>query len=156
MWPTKKNLMVLRQENTEKKMEFKNKQITDFAIHISEKNDLLENIKLKRLPIVNKTTAAQINDVIVFINDDINLNKEKGQLSSEIDKTTNYFNHNLVKLYPELTEKEKRIAPFVRLNRTSKQISLQLNIIPASVDNSRSILRKKMKVPKGASIVKFI
>ena len=158
MWLTKKDLMALKQENTEKEIEFKNKQITDFAIHISEKNDLLEDIKqkIKKLPILNKTTATQINDVIVFINDDINQNKEKVQLYSEIDETTSSFNHNLTNLYPNLTEKERRIATLVRLNHTSKQISLQLNITPASVDNYRSILRKKMSVPKGAPIVKFI
>jgi len=158
MWATKKDLMALKQESTEKEMEFKNKQITEFAIHISEKNDLLEHIKqkIKKLPVLNKTFASQLNDVIVFINDDISQNKEKVQLYSEIDETTNSFNHNLTTLYPQLTEKERRIATLVRLNHTSKQISLQLNITPASVDNYRSILRKKMNVPKGASIVRFI
>jgi len=158
MWATKNDLMALKQETSNKEIDFKNKQITDFAIHISEKNDLLEHIKqkIKKLPIVNKTIASQINDVIVFINDDIGQNKEKVQLYSEIDETTNSFNHKLTNLYPNLTEKERRIATLVRLSHTSKQISLQLNITPASVDNYRSILRKKMNVPKGASIVKFI
>jgi len=154
MWATKKDLMALKQDTSDKIIEFKNQQITEFAIHITEKNDLLEGIKqkIKKLPTLNK----QINDIIVFINDDISQNKEKVQLYSEIDETTNSFNHNLANLYPQLTEREGRIATLVRLNHTSKQISLQLNITPASVDNYRSILRKKMNVPKGASIVKFI
>jgi len=158
MWATSKDLMAAKQENLDKEIEYKNKQITDFAIHISEKNELLEHIKqkIKKLPIVNKTTTSQINDVIVFINDDINQNKEKVQLYSEVDDSTKTFNQNLARLYPDLNDKEKRIATLVRLNQTSKQISLQLNITSASVDNYRSILRKKMNVPKGASIVKFI
>ncbi|PHS05664.1 MAG: hypothetical protein COA88_11865 [Kordia sp.] len=158
MWASKKDLMALKQENTEKEIEFKNKQITDFAIHISEKNDLLEHIKqkIKKLPVLNKTIDSQIHDVIIFINDDISQNKEKVQLYTEINETTNSFNHKLTNLYPYLSEKERRIATLVRLNHTSKQISLQLNITPASVDNYRSILRKKMDVQKGTSIVKFI
>ena len=158
MWATKKDLMAAKQESLDTEIEYKNKQITDFAIHISEKNELLEHIKqkIKKLPIVNKTTASQINDVIVFINDDINQNKEKVQLYSEVDDSTKTFNNNLARLHPDLSDKERRIATLVRLNQTSKQISLQLNITPASVDNYRSILRKKMNVPKGASIVKFI
>ncbi len=158
MWAAKKDLMAAKQENMDKEIEYKNQQITDFAIHISEKNDLLEHIKqkIKKLPVLNKTIGSQIHDVIIFINDDISQNKEKVQLYSEIDETTNSFNHKLTNLYPDLTEKERRIATLVRLNHTSKQISLQLNITPASVDNYRSILRKKMDVQKGASIVKFI
>jgi len=158
MWAAKNDLLALKQETSNKEIEYKNQQITEFAIHISEKNELLEHIKqkVKKLPIINKTTASQINDVIVFINDDINQNKEKVQLYSEIDETTNSFNHNLSNLYPELTDKERRIATLVRLSHTSKQISLQLNITPASVDNYRSILRKKMNITKGVSLSKFI
>lgn len=158
MWAAQKDVMALKQENSNKEIEYKNKQITDFAIHISEKNDLLEHIKqkIKRLDIPNAKTASQINDVILFINDDINQNKEKVQLYSEIDETTDSFNHKLTSLYPNLTEKERRIATLVRLSHTSKQISLQLNITPASVDNYRSSLRKKMNIPKGNTLAKFI
>jgi len=158
MWAVKNDLLALKQENTEKEIQFKNKQITDFAIHIAEKNDLLENLKqkIKKIPVLNKTIASQINDVILFINDDISQNKEKIQLYTEINETTSSFNHKLTNLYPDLTNKEKRIITLVRLNNTSKQISLQLNITPASVDNYRSSLRKKMNVPKGLPIAKFI
>lgn len=158
MWAAQKDVMALKQENSNKEIEYKNKQITDFAIHISEKNDLLEHIKqkIKKLDIPNAKTASQINDVILFINDDINQNKEKVQLYSEIDETTDSFNHKLTSLYPNLTEKERRIATLVRLSHTSKQISLQLNITPASVDNYRSSLRKKMNIPKGNTLAKFI
>lgn len=158
MWNVNQDLSRLKEEATIKEIEFKNKQITDFAIHISEKNDLLENLKqkIKKLPIINKTTASRINDVIVFINDDITQNKEKVQLYSEIDDKTNSFNHQVSQLYPSLSEKERRIATLLRLGHTSKQISLQLNITPASVDNYRSSLRKKMDIPKKTPLVQFM
>ena len=48
---------------------FKNKQITDFAIHISEKNELLEKIKikLKEVKVINDTHKAVVKDP-TFIN----------------------------------------------------------------------------------------
>ena len=69
MWAVKNDLLALKQENTEKEIQFKNKQITDFAIHIAEKNDLLENLKqkIKKIPVLNKTIASQINDVILSL-----------------------------------------------------------------------------------------
>ena len=158
MWETKRDLMVLKEEQNKKEIEFKNKQITDFAIYISEKNDLLEDIKrkIKSLKFTDDKIKSQIHKVVLFINDDINQNKEKVQLYSEIDETKDAFNHKISSLYPNLSNKEKQIATLVRLNQTSKQIGLQLNITSASVDNYRSMLRKKMNIPKGMSLVKFI
>jgi len=158
MWEAQKEVLILKEENIKKEMDFKNQQITDFAIHISEKNDLLEKIKqkIKRISVPHKEATSQINDLILFINDDINQNKEKAQLYSEIDETTESFNHKINNIYDNLSEKEKKIATLVRLNHSSKQIALQLNISPASVDNYRSNLRKKMNVPKGTSLSKFI
>ena len=158
MWFTQKELMTLKQENLDKEIGFKNQQITDFAIHISEKNDLLEQIKkeIKKINISDPKVSSQINNILLFINDDISQNKEKVQLYSEIDETTDSFNHKLTSLYPNLTAKERKVATLVRLNHTSKQIALQLNITPASVDNHRSNIRKKMNVPKETSLSKFI
>ncbi|MFD0962668.1 tetratricopeptide repeat protein [Pseudofulvibacter geojedonensis] len=158
MWLAQKEVLALKQEKLDNEISFKNQQITDFAIHISEKNELLEKIKqkIKNVNIPNQTSSRQISDLILFINDDINQNKEKAQLYSEIDETTESFNHKIDSLYNNLTEKERKIATLVRLNHTSKQIALQLNITPASVDNYRSNLRKKMNIPKEISLAKFI
>ena len=47
MWEAQKEVLVLKEENIKNEVNFKNQQITDFAIHISEKNELLETIKRK-------------------------------------------------------------------------------------------------------------
>lgn len=158
MWLAQKEVLALKQKNLDNEISFKNQQITDFAIHISEKNELLEKLKqkIKKINTPNQESSRQISDLILFINDDINQNKEKAQLYSEIDETTESFNHKIHSLYSNLTDKERKIATLVRLNHTSKQIALQLNIGSASVDNYRSSLRKKMNIPKGTSLTKFI
>ena len=45
MWLVQKEVLSLKQEKTVNEISHKNQQITDFAIHIAEKNDLLEKIK---------------------------------------------------------------------------------------------------------------
>ncbi|MFD0962669.1 tetratricopeptide repeat protein [Pseudofulvibacter geojedonensis] len=157
-WAAKEEILALKQEKYDNEISFKNQQITDFAIHISEKNELLEKIKskIKQLSTSKRQSESLITDLLVFINDDINQNKEKAQFYSEIDNTTDAFEHKLAILYPDLTDKDQKIARLVRLKQTSKQIALQLNITPASVDNYRSNLRKKMNIPKGTTLSKFI
>ncbi|MDC8005435.1 LuxR C-terminal-related transcriptional regulator [Aureisphaera galaxeae] len=155
---SKQEVLKLKKAALDTEMRFKNKQITEFAIHISEKNELLEKIKskLRGIKVTNETYREMVNDALHFINSDIEQNKEKVQLYQHIDETTDSFGAKIEQLYPNLSSKEKKVAIMLRLGQTSKQIGVQLNISPASVDNYRYNLRKKMEIPKGQSLKGFI
>ncbi|GER58480.1 hypothetical protein ULMA_05880 [Patiriisocius marinus] len=154
----KQEVLAVKQQALDNEVKFKNKQITDFAIHISEKNDLLENIKkkLKNVKAINETHKGIVNETIHYINSDIEHNKEKIQLYQQVDATNDSFRAKLDELYTNLNDKEKKVATMLRLGQTSKQIALQLGISAASVDNYRYNLRKKMEIPKGNSLKDFI
>ena len=154
----KQEVLSIKQEALDSQVAFKNKQITDFAIHISEKNELLENIKvrLKGVKVINDTHKAVVQDTIYFINNDIDQNKEKIQLYQQVNETNDSFRAKIDQLYTNLNEKEKKVATMLRLGQPSKQIALQLGISAASVDNYRYNLRKKMEIPKGHSLKDFI
>jgi len=155
---SKQEILKVKQEALDSQVRFKNKQITDFAIHISEKNELLENIKtqLKSIKVTNDTYKEMVKDTMHFINSDIEQNKEKIQLYKQVNETNDSFRAKIAQMYDNLSEKEKKVATMLRLGQTSKQIALQLNISAASVDNYRYTLRKKMNIPKGESLKMFI
>ena len=154
----KQEVLSVKQEALDTQVAFKNKQITDFAIHISEKNELLEKIKikLKQVKVINDTHKAVVNDTIHFINNDIDQNREKIQLYQQVNQTNDSFRAKIDQLYTNLNDKEKKVATMLRLGQPSKQIALQLGISAASVDNYRYNLRKKMEIPKGHSLKDFI
>jgi hypothetical protein len=147
-----------KRKQTALEMEFKNKEITDFAIHISEKNELLEGIKnkIKDLRLKDSDAQSKLTELVFFINNNITQNMEKVGLYSNVQETTDSFFQKLETLFPDLTEKETRVASLARLQLSSKQISQQLNISPASVDNYRSVLRRKMNVSKEKSLQDFL
>ncbi|MEM7186089.1 MAG: LuxR C-terminal-related transcriptional regulator [Bacteroidota bacterium] len=155
---SKQEVLRVKKEALDNQVRFKNKQITDFAIHISEKNELLENIKakLKSIKVTNDTYKEMVNDTMHYINNDIEQNKEKIQLYKQVNETTDSFRAKIEQMYTNLSDKEKKVATMLRLGQTSKQIALQLNISAASVDNYRYTLRKKMNIPKGESLKMFI
>ncbi len=154
----KQEVLSIKQEALDTQVAFKNKQITDFAIHISEKNQLLEKIKLKlkQVKVINDTHKAVVKDTIHFINNDIDQNREKIQLYQQVNETNDSFRAKIDQLYTNLNDKEKKVATMLRLGQPSKQIALQLGISAASVDNYRYNLRKKMEIPKGHSLKDFI
>jgi len=157
-WKTKQELDATKQQQLDNEINFKNKQITDFALHISEKNDLLTSIKekIKLISLTEKTENKNLSDLILFLNNNLEQNKEKVAIYSIADNTKDAFYHKLSELYPQLSVKEKRVAAFVRLNLTSKQIAIQQNISISSIDNYRYHLRKKMNVPKVISLNDFL
>ncbi|MGK0386987.1 MAG: DNA-binding CsgD family transcriptional regulator, partial [Patiriisocius sp.] len=154
----RQEVLSVKQKALDNQVKFKNNQITDFAIHISEKNDLLENIKkkLKGVKVINDAHKSVVQDTIHFINNDIDQNKEKIQLYQQVNETNDSFRAKIDQMYSNLNEKEKKVATMLRLGQTSKQIALQLGISAASVDNYRYNLRKKMDIPKGESLKNFI
>jgi len=158
VWRAKQELQATKQKQSDDEISFKNKQITDFALHISEKNELLLNIKekIKSFTLTENIKNKKLNDLILFLNNNLEQNKEKVALYSIADNTKDAFYHKLRELYPKLNERETRVAAYVRLNLASKQIGIQLNITKASVDNYRYSLRKKMNVPKEVFLYDFI
>ncbi len=155
---SKQELLQIKKETLDREVEFKSKNLTDFALQINEKNDLLEKIKtqLKEIKPANNYSKDALLDTILFINEDINQNTEKIQLYSKIDKNNDDFEAKINERFENLTDKERKVATMVRIGKTSKQIATQLNISVASVDNYRYTVRKKMKVPKGKPLGTFI
>jgi len=119
---------------------------------------LLLSIKkeIKALILTEKIKNKKLNDLILFLNNTLEQNKEKVDLYSLADNTKDAFYHKLRERYPTLNEKETRVAAYVRLNLASKQIGIQLSITKASVDNYRYSLRKKMNIPKGIFLSDFL
>lgn len=158
IWKNKQELQAIKQQHSDNELKFKNKQITDFALNISEKNDLLVSIKKKigALKVGDKTKNKKLNELMLYLNSTLEQNSEKVAIYSVADNTKDAFYHNLSELYPALTEKEKRVAAFIHLNLSSKQIAMQLNITRPSVDNYRYSLRKKMNLPREVSLHEFI
>lgn len=154
---SKEELKILEQKMLNDEIDFKNQQITDFALHISEKNDLLMNIKnMVRNSNGGGMDKASINDLIIYINSNLSQNEEKVALYSSINDTKDAFYHKITKLFPELTEKEKKVAIYVRLEWSTKQIASHLGLTVSSIDNYRHSLRKKMLLDKSKSLKQFL
>lgn len=150
----------LKEENLNKEVEFKNRQVTEFALQIQEQNKLLSNFKKKLTTVKSASTDSAILDEIkelqLMINDSIDLNNEKVQLNSQIKDSQASFLFNLKNSFPDLNDKEIQIATYLRLNLNTKQISSQLNISEKAINNYRAIIRKKLNLEKDQNLTSFL
>ncbi len=143
----------LREENLQK-------ELTNYALHIVEKNDFLESLKSEmveiRSEIKNDEVLKHINSLGSKIYRNLMLNKDREEFELQVDHACEGFFRNLEKKYPELTSQEKRLAALLRLNLSSKEISGIMNISPKSVDQGRYRLRKKLPLKKNRSLSTFL
>ncbi len=111
--------------------------------------------KIKNLEILNSKLKISLKDDLVKI---INNNSQENLDSffSNFEKLHPNFNETLFKIAPKLTSNELKLAAFLRLNLTSKEISKLLNINPDSVNKARYRLRKKLNLSAKEDLTTFI
>jgi len=79
-----------------------------------------------------------------------------GTLEKTITDTDLDFEAKLAKQYPELTKSEREMCSLIRLNLSIKEIMAIKNTTTSSVKNYRYRIRKKLKIPKGEELERFI
>ncbi len=68
----------------------------------------------------------------------------------------NDFDQKLKTLYADISEKEIRLAAFLRMNLTTKEIAATLNVLPDSILKSKYRLKKKLKLDKETDLTSFL
>ncbi len=75
---------------------------------------------------------------------------------SNFEKLYPNFGQSLRKIIPDITANELKLCAFLRLNLSSKEISLLLNITSESVNKARYRLRKKMELNSKEDLFIFL
>lgn len=147
----------LEQEQLANKLDFKNQEFTNFVMYIVKKNEILEKIR-SQINALNSSIDkdAQINQLSVFINQHLDSFTDSKELELRIENEYQDFHYKLETLFPDLTEKDKKLCSLLLLDLSSKDIASVLNIESSSVDKSRYRLRKKMEIEGDISFSTFL
>lgn len=139
-----------------KKLEERNKEITQKSLEVLHKNEILDVTKrkltdLKRKPEVNR----QISSILSEIN-----SNEKGLNIEEFEKvfkeTHADFYRILLESYPDLSRTDLRLAAFLRLNLSTKDITAITGQSQNSINIARHRLRKKLNLQEHENIINFL
>ena len=68
----------------------------------------------------------------------------------------NDFDQKLKTLSEDISEKEIRLAAFLRMNLTTKEIAATMNVLPESVLKSKYRLKKKLGLAKEIDLNDFL
>ncbi len=154
IWAQNEKLNI-EKKRLEELMQVKSRELTSQLLQLANKNEL--NFQLvkklrKAKPDFKKGNLDLINSII----SDLYINANENIWAS-FEKSFNEVHPNFMKNirhdFPKLTQKEQRLAAFLLLNLSSKEIAAITHISVSSVEIARVRLRKKLGISGEDAII---
>ena len=147
-------------EDLKTRLNFKNNEIQNFALHIIEKNEFISDISKQieqlKQDIKDPVAKEKVRDLSSKVKYSLSIDRERQEFQKHIKQINSEFFLRLEQQFPSITESEKKLSALLRLNLSSKEIASILNISAKSVDMNRYRLRKKFEIGKEYSLSVFI
>jgi len=149
----------LKNEMLQNEINYKQKDISDFALNISRNQkwraQLLVHIKkLKKSNSLQSDTNFKALEKIV--SDREIVDKHTVDFQNKVDILNTAFYKKLQKDFPLLTKTEIKLCSFIRLNIDNNEIATLQNVAIESVYTSRFRLRKKLNLSSNEDLNEFL
>ncbi|MBX3164535.1 MAG: tetratricopeptide repeat protein [Bacteroidetes bacterium] len=153
-----KSKRAIEQEQAKKKaveleLEYKKKELTQLALHISNQNEFLESFKNN---LKEATDEQQKKSLERELESKLVLDKQREDFEMNINLIHEDFFRKLQEKFPSLTENEKKLCAMLRLNLSSKEIASIQNISAKSVEMNRYRLRQKLQLNSEENLNVFL
>ena len=147
-----KRIVELEKENIESELQ----KLTYYTVN---RNRVLVNYKNRLMALSAKAKESVkkgLNVVIDEIEREISDDKEWKYIEPRLDKFYNNFITSLREKHPDLSLSEIKVAAYVRMNLTSKEISEFMNKTIRAVESDRYRLRKKLDLDSNESLQQYL
>ncbi|WP_291583920.1 tetratricopeptide repeat protein [Bacteroides sp.] len=129
------------------KLESTQSELTNFVLFLNSRNELLEKIR----EMIKSAYKMNSNEILIHLKK-INtyilqfkkLEDDNNSLTREVDEQNHEFLSRLEQKHPGLTHGEKKLATFLRINLSTKEISLLTGISVKAISMARYRLRKTL------------
>ncbi len=150
---SEKELIEIKNEQLNKDVKSKNRELAASTMSMIKKNELLSLIKKE---ILNRTDEDSMKNVIKIIDANINNDDDRKMFEEAFNNVDKDFIKKIKKLHNNLTPNDLRLCAYLRFNLSSKEIAPLLNISSRSVEVKRYRLRKKMNLPHDVNLTNYI
>jgi len=149
--------------NREKKelqdiLELRDKELASTALNFAQNNELLAKTTkklIKSQQMLSENEQQEIQNIIRELRAQVSSDSFK-EFELRFLKVHNDFYDKLRADFPKLSPNDLKMCALLRLNLSSKDIANILHMSSASVNVTRSRIRKKMNLPKKVNLVSFL
>jgi len=155
-----KELIKIRNEKLRLNIKLKNKELVNSTYETIHKNEILIQLINELKEISNKATNEenrhQLKMMLKRIRKEINNDKQWQIFETNFESVHEEFLKRIKIAFPDLTPRELKLCAYLRMNKSSKEISILMNISVRGVEISRYRLRKKLDLNREVNLTDFI
>jgi len=148
MGKREKEIIQLKNEKLQADIEHKNSQLASTAMNLVRKMEIFSKVKDDLNAFKNneelKGGSKEFQKIIRLIDSELDVTQEWEQFTEHFDQAHSNFLKKLKEQWPDLTPTELKMAAYLRLNLTSKEIAHLMSISIRGVETGRYRLRKKL------------
>lgn len=147
-----------QQEIYKQEIEFKKKELASQTLHLVQKNAFIQELKenLEKIKQSPELFKVEFRRIVMLLKRESAEDRDWEIFKSYFSEVHNDFDHKIKSINVDISEKEIRLASFLRMNLTTKQIASMLNVLPDSVLKSKYRLKKKLNLEKDQDLTEFL
>jgi DNA-binding CsgD family transcriptional regulator len=144
-------------EKLRTELNLKNDQLTTITMQLMNSNEFMMDVRKKiNANLIQGSSTQELKEILKTIDDNLSNNDLWEQFAYHFDQVHGDYLKKLSKQNIKLSPREIKLAAFLRMNMSSKEISNLLNITPRSVELARHRLRKKLKLERDQNLVEYL
>jgi len=155
-----KEIIKLRNEKLHYEMIHKDKELANSAINLVQKNKQFNKIKEELLKIQSELkeelVKSRIGTIIRKIDKETSNDESWSIFETNFEQVHEDFLKRIKELHPDISPKELKLAAYLRMNMSSKEIATLLNITTRGVEISRYRLRRKLNIDRNQNLIDYI
>lgn len=158
-----KQIMQLEKEKLEYDLKHKSQEMVNLMINFTRKNEMLAEIKseiAKVSSMLKGEGAREGKQQLVLINSKIDANMQSDdvlkRIEEQFDLVHNNFMQRLHEKHPELSNNERMMCAYLKMNLSTKEIAPLLNLSVRGVETIRYRLRKKLGLEREDSLTEYL
>ena len=147
------------EETLRESLQKRNQELTSKAMRMAQDKEVLIGI-VKDVQVLYQQCPtdekAAVRTILSRLNEQISSDNQWDEFELWFQEVHRDFFAKLNKNYPDLIPREMKICAFLKLNLSTKEIANLTNLTVKTIEVYRSNLRKKLQIPPGGNLLKFI
>lgn len=147
----------LENEKLKTEIDLKNDQLTTITMQLVKNNEFIQNIQKDLLTSLEQNAPkGKLRKISKNIDTELSKDQSWDEFAYHFDQVHGNYLQKLSENNIKLSPREIKLAAFLRMNMSSKEIAVMLNITLRGVELARYRLRKKLNLTREQNLVEYL
>ena len=148
----------LKNEKLMSEIKHKNNELASITMHLLNKNEFVHSVRKRIESVINDSGQSkdELKKILKTIDKNLKDDDSWDQFAYHFDQVHGDFLKKLSSEEIKLTSQETKLAAYLRMNMTSKEIAYLMNISVRGVELGRYRLRKKLNLQRDQNLTDYL